>query len=167
MILRFYIGRVWAVAFFQSMIWKPFSRRKKSWANDFQLIVTKVEYYRSQLGFPKQGSKEFEMLSPKLQTKVQKYYLTSKINVESWLSKFDDKSDVDANCSDEAGEYEDKESESCDEKIVSWLDVREAIKTPYKFVYRSLNGILDEMKVIAVNILNETAARSQPDVHVD
>ena len=107
------------------------------------------------------------MLSPMLQTKVRKFYLTSEINVESWLCKFNDKYVVDTNCSDEASECGDEENESSEEVSLSWLDVREAIKTPYKFVFRSLQYILEEMKVIAVKILNETAARSQPDVHVD
>jgi hypothetical protein len=34
-------------------------------------------------------------------------------------------------------------------------------------VSNSLNHVLDEMKEIAIEILKETAARSQPDMNID
>jgi hypothetical protein len=54
-----------------------------------------------------------------------------------------------------------------EESAISWLDVCKAIEKPYWFVYNSLHCALDEMKEIAVEILNETAARSQPDFELD
>jgi hypothetical protein len=101
-------------------------------------------------------------MSQGLQNKVQRFYLTSEINVESWLRKFNTEvSDQDTECVDEGM--------ACveEEESLSWLDVSEAIKAPYKFVSNSLNHVLDEMKEIAIEILKETAARSQPDMNID
>ena len=190
-ILNSYAGRVLAVAFFQSMIMKPFIWKENSRKRDFQLIVTKVEHYRSQLGFPKQDSEEFGMLSDVLKEKMRKFYLTSEIDVEAWLSQFNPESDdVDTKCVDEYAQYSvitetdnvdtksvdedtvrgeeesesgEKERESSEKEFLSWLDVCNAIEKPYWFVYNSLHSALDEMKELAVEILNETAARSQPD----
>lgn len=157
-----YIDRVKFVAFFLSMIIKPFISTKYSREKDFRLIVEYVEFYRFQLGFPKQGSEEFQIMSQGLQNKVQRFYLTSEINVESWLRKFNTEvSDQDTECVDEGM--------ACveEEESLSWLNVSEAIKAPYKFVSNSLNHVLDEMKEIAIEILKETAARSQPDMNID
>ena len=165
--IRLLKGRVWAVAFFQSIIMKPFSRKENSRKRDFQQIVKKVEYYRLTLGFPKQDSEEFKMMSDVMQSKVRKFYLTSEINVEAWLSKFNTESDnVYTKCGDEDTKLGD-EDKSSEEESLSWLDVYEAIKAPYSFVFSSLHFVLDEMGKIAVEILRETAARSQPDFVAD
>jgi hypothetical protein len=166
-ILNSYAGRVFAVAFFQSMIMKPFIWKENSRKRDFQLIVTKVEHYRSQLGFPKQDSEEFGMLSDVLKEKVRKFYLTSEIDVEAWLNKFyTENDDKDSIWDGVVIEGDDEESRR-EEETLSWLDVCAAIKAPYGFVYNSLHCVLDEMEKIAVEILNETAARSQPSCELD
>ena len=147
---------------------KPFSWKENSRKRDFQLIVQKVEYYRYQLGFPKQDSEEFTMLSDVTQSKVRKFYLTSEINVEAWLSKFNTGSDnVYTKCGEEDTKLGDEDKEYSEEESLSWLDVCKAIKAPYSFVFSSLHFVLDEMGEIAVEILRETAARSQPDFVAD
>lgn len=147
----FYLGRVKFVAFFQSMITKPFTTTKYSRKKDFNLIVAKVEFYRSQLGFPKQDSEEFNTMDKVLQDKVRRFYVTDEMDQESWLKQFDNYSgDENAN---EDTDYDEEE------EYLFWLDVYEAIKSPYKFVSNSLHHVLDEMEEVALEILNAAAVR--------
>ena len=147
----FHLGRVKFVAFFQSMITKPFTTTEYSRKKDFNVIVETVKFYRSQLGIPKQDSAAFKTMDKVLQDKVRRFYVIDKIGEESWLKQLDTHSG-DKNPNEDTDSAE-------EEEYLGWLNVDEAIKTPYKFVLNSLHHVLDEMKEVALEVLNAAAVR--------
>lgn len=145
------------VALFQSCIKKVVYKTKNSRRSDFKLIVEYVEYYRSQLGFPTEDSKQFKEMHTERQKSVKKFFLKSTTeDVESWLRKFDTvRSDEDAGHGKN------------DEEFPSWLSVDKAIETPYKFVYRALHQVLNEMKEIALEIVKDTTASAEANLDME
>ena len=127
------------------MIPKLFTTKDYSRQNDFELVVEKVEFYREKLGFPKQDSEEFGMMSSEQQNKLGKFHFTTEMTVESWLEKFNPKPGA-------------KSTE-----FPPWLDIEQAKEAPNKFVSRTLHHVLDEMEKIAQEILKEIAAKSDLD----
>jgi hypothetical protein len=146
------------VAFFQSVLVRAFTTKKFSQENDLDLIVEKVEFYTEKLGFPKEDSEEFKRLTPELRNKVQHFF--SKEKVRSWLNKIIRKRD-DEETAEAIGEGSDDEHEEC---FPRWLKINEAYEKPYKFVYRTLHRVLDEIKIIGEEILDVDSARLDIDL---
>lgn len=121
---------------------KSFFRRKACNA-----IAERVEFYRSQLGFPEKGSEEFKMMSEELQTHVEDFYRTSESDVKSWLARLN--------------------TDGGNEGLPFWLDLNKAISDPYDFVKLTLHGVLDEMEKIALKILKEAAARAGSEIRIE
>ena len=152
------------------MITKPFTTTEYSRKNDFNLIVAKVKFYRSQLGFPKQDSEEFKTMDKVLQDKVRRFYAFDEMDQESWLKQFDthycdenpnediDGAEFDTQSGDENPNEDTDGAE--EEEYLGWLNVDEAIKTPYKFVLNSLHHVLDDMEEVALEVLNAAAVSS-------
>lgn len=126
-------------------------KTESSRRSDFQVIFECVEDYRSQLGFPKEDSKEFKEMPSERQDAVRKFFLKPTTeDVESWLRKFHTISGV-----------------QHDEEFPHWLSVDKAINAPYKFVYRALHQVLNEMKEIALEIVKDATARAQEELDMD
>ncbi|XP_028404199.1 interferon-inducible GTPase 1-like [Dendronephthya gigantea] len=143
-------GKIWWVALFYSCIGKVVRKTESSRRSDFKLIVECVELYRSQLGFPKEDSKEFKKMPPERQDAMKKFFLKpTNENVKSWLGRFDTERGVENN-----------------EEFPSWLSVDKAIEAPYKFVYRALHQVLDEMKEIALEIVKDATARAKAEINM-
>ncbi|XP_028404344.1 T-cell-specific guanine nucleotide triphosphate-binding protein 1-like [Dendronephthya gigantea] len=117
-------GRIWIVALRSSF--------SKGWT---ELIIVKMNFCRSQLGFPDQNSNLFKELSPRHQEAVQRFCLNSDTDVVSFLQSFypgdDDGGKPDVN------------------------------DTTYRFVYRSMEKVLDKMEEIALEILKEAKAQEK------
>ena len=151
------------------MITKPFTTTEYSRKKDFNVIVETVKFYRSQLGIPKQNSEAFKTMDKVLQDKVRRFYVIDEIGEESWLKQLDTYSgDENPNEDTDGAEFDthsgdENPNEDTDgaeeEEYLCWLNVDEAIKTPYKFVLNSLHHVLDEMKEVALEVLNAAAVR--------
>ena len=128
----------------KSIITKAFTTESYSSSVDTQIILEKVEFYRSQLGFPKQGSKEFNEMTLEIQEQVKRFYLTDTMDIIFWLKKFVIDVAYDSSSS--------KPSDSA-----------KSIEKPYKFVYCSLHCVLDAMYKIALNILGNATERQDQD----
>lgn len=129
---------------FKSVITKVFTTKSYSSKVDTQIIVEKVAFYRSQLGFPEKDSQEFDKMPSELQKQVIKFYLTDTRGIISWLKDF---------CIDTA--YDDSSTE--------WDDSTQGIEKPYKFVSWALHCVLDAMYTIALDILAAVTERQDRD----
>jgi hypothetical protein len=102
---------------------------------DPQLIKSKVKFYRSQLSFPENGSEEFTMLTEDLQKKVTHFHLEPDQEMLPWLKSFDRDNKYD---------------------IRMWGPLMIS-KRPLKLVDEFLKQILDEMEIVASEILDQSS----------
>ena len=137
------------VAFFQSNLLKPFTTKRYSRQKDFKLIVEKVEFYRSKLGFPEKATKYFKSLSEGLQDEMRRFYLTVE-NLSKWYNRY---------CGDEECRDEDNKCKE-EEMSLPWLDIKLAKSKRYEFVSISLRSVLTSMEKTAVKIFKESAANA-------
>ncbi|XP_028404192.1 interferon-inducible GTPase 5-like [Dendronephthya gigantea] len=157
-------GGIWRVSFFQSIFWKLITFTEYSRKSDFRIILENVEFYRKKLGFPNEESSEFKEMSPELQKELREFFLGSIADgkgVESWLKKFDRKSENENTETSENNQDEIALTSIELSEFPPWLDVNKAMETPYSFVSGTLNQVLDEMQELAIGIINEAVAREQ------
>ena len=129
---------------FKSVVTKVFTTKSYSSKVDTQIIVEKVAFYRSQLGFPEKDSQEFNKMASELKEQVIKFYLTDTKDIIPWLKDF---------CIGTA--YDDSSTERDDST--------KGIEQPYKFVSWALYCVLDAMYKIALKILTAVTERQDRD----
>ena len=180
-----FLDRVKYVALFQSNLFKPFTSKRYSRKKDFQLIVKKVRFYRSKLGFPKKTSKHFKSLSKELRHEVRQFYLTKRNLSQLYhrccepdsRGESSDKDDEDTDNDDEETDSDEEfsnegdtelpgEDNKCREEEVSlpWLDIEIAKSKRYEFVSSSLLSVLTSMEKTAIKIFKESAANADNEI---
>ncbi|XP_028404346.1 interferon-inducible GTPase 5-like [Dendronephthya gigantea] len=118
--------RVW-MAILHSFIAQVYDNITLQHSSDF--IISRIAFYRSQLGFPEEDSMEFKNFSPARQNDFRKFFIKPGVNVINWLKNFDH-ADFDQ----------------------SHLSVN---AESYRFLRRSMHHILDEMEKVAIEVMKE------------
>ena len=59
-----------------------------SMALDVVLLITEVKFYKSQLGLPDENSYEFENMTPEIKEKIQKFCLTSAVQLGNLIAAY-------------------------------------------------------------------------------
>ena len=57
-------------------------------AIDIGLLTSEVKFYKSQLGLPDENSYEFKSMTPEIQRKIRKFYVTSGVQIVQLIAGY-------------------------------------------------------------------------------
>ena len=119
-------------------------------ALDIALLTSEVNFYKSQLGLPQENSYEFRKLTPEIQEKVQKFCLTSAVQIGQLLAAYTASAAV--------------------EEVTRYIPLVGSFiagSISFSSTKYFLHGCLNELEETALNYLDEINAKITDDIPLD
>ena len=119
-------------------------------ALDLDLLTKEVNFYKSQLGLPKENSHVFHKLTPEIQERIHKFCLTSTVEIGKLLAAY--------TASSTAEEFT---------RYILLVGISIAGSISFISAYCFLQGCLNELEETALNCLDVINARVADDMDLD
>lgn len=142
-------GRVWMVAS-ASAAGAIVPLPGLSVAVDLALITNEVSFYRSQLGLPEEGTREFAVMNPENQERVRKFFFTTAMQVASFMTVYSSQAVL-----EEASRF------------IPFVGLAIAGGISFGSTYYFLHRCLAEIEKTAMSLLEDVARKSVDDFDID